>query len=133
VRSYGRFGAPIVAALREAGVDARWAPAFGLSDQFCLFGGRGEVLAVDDRALGGAAQHLTRTAFLHHGVVGGRLDRSALAELFDVASEPLQQRLTSFEERGGSDTLDRVGRRSLEAWAKDPEGGHADVSPSRSA
>lgn len=120
VRSYGRFGAPIVEALQWAGVDAGWAAALGLSDRFCLFGGRGEVLAVGDRALGGAAQHRTRDGLLHHGAVGAEVDRTALQALFDVPAQLLSERLTAYEECHGSGDLASVGRRALYGWAELP-------------
>jgi lipoate-protein ligase A len=126
VRSYGRYGGPMVAALNRAGINAAWVPAFDLSDRYCLFGGRGEVLGVGDRALGGAAQQLTARGLLHHGVVGSDLDRAALARLFEVAPALLAERLTSFRESGGSEDLEAIGRHALDLWASDPEAPRVD-------
>jgi len=129
VRSYERYGRPIVQALASVGVDARWTPAFGLSDRFCLFGGRGEVLSAGRRALGGAAQHLTRTGLLHHGTVGAGLDREALTELFDVPGALLTERLTAVGECDASVDLAKVGADALKIWAAEPAD-RADGAPS---
>ncbi|HTT25487.1 MAG TPA: hypothetical protein VMH90_00800, partial [Thermoplasmata archaeon] len=120
VRAYGRYGAPLVRALATAGVEARWTTAFALSDQFCLFGPRGDVLAVGERALGGAAQHLTKAGLLHHAVVGASLDRGALAALFGVPDRLLADRLTAFGECAGTADLAEVGRTALRYWGRNP-------------
>jgi lipoate-protein ligase A len=123
VRAYGRYGRPVVDALASAGIESRWAPAFALSERFCLLGSRGEVLVSGDRALGGAAQHLSANVLLHHGLIAAGLDRPAITELFDVPRAVLEERLTSVEELRGERGLESVGRKILATWSEDPGGG----------
>lgn len=111
--SYPEFGRPIVRALASAGLRASWEPPICASDTFCLFGRRGQVLCADRRALGGAAQHLTRGALLHHGVVGTSVDRAAIAEAFDVPDELLRDRLTSLGERSATASVEAIGQAFL--------------------
>lgn len=99
-RDYARLGAAVVETLREWNMPAAWSAALGLSPAYCLLGGQGEVLLQDNRALGGAAQHLTKSALLHHGVIPYRIDRSLVHRLFDVPAEVTDSRLTSLEECG---------------------------------
>jgi lipoate---protein ligase len=93
-----RLGAGIVAALAEAGLPAAWSPPIALSDSYCLLGPRGKVLTVDGRAIGGAAQHLTRSALLHHGVVNWTVDRPRLHGLFGLPPEIAERHLGSLLE-----------------------------------
>ncbi len=116
--SYAPLGAPVVEALARSGTTAAWTAPLCLSDQFCLFGRRGMVLSTGDRALGGAAQHLTRDALLHHGVVGASLDRPRLSRLFDVEPRLIAERLTALDELAGAPPAERVGRAFLEAAAR---------------
>ena len=81
VRAYARLGAPIIAALGELGVPASWEEAPGLSVEYCPLGERGRVLASEGRILGGAAQHATREALLHHGAIAWAVDRVRIGEL----------------------------------------------------
>jgi lipoate-protein ligase A len=97
-KAYGRFGTGPVRVLQEQGVTAEWLPPLGLTTEYCLLSGRGSVLSVDGRALGGAAQHLTRQALLHHGVLPFRLDPPRLQELFELSPELVEQSLTSLEQ-----------------------------------
>lgn len=117
VRAYGRLGGPLVEALQRAGVPASWGPALGLSDRFCLFGPLGEVLLADGRALGGAAQRASARLLLHHGVVGDRVDRPLLAELFRVGPGLLGERLGAVSELAPTASLAEVGRAMLAIWA----------------
>jgi lipoate-protein ligase A len=100
-RAYRRLGTGPVQLLQERGVAAKWLPPLGLSTEYCLLSGRGAVLSVDGRAIGGAAQHLTRQALLHHGVLPFRLDPPRLQELFDLPPELVDQSLTSLERVAG--------------------------------
>lgn len=101
-RGYARLGEAVVAALRDLRVAAAWRPAFGAHEPYCLLASRGQVLAVAGRALGGAAQHLSRRALLHHGTVNVRIDRPRLAALFDVPAGPLERRVTCLTELPGA-------------------------------
>lgn len=97
-RSYGRFGAGVVRFLRNFGVDAAWVDAWDLSSSYCLLGPRGQVLAGNDRAIGGAAQHLTRTGLLHHGVLIAQRREKLLHQLFGISKSLVASHLTSLEE-----------------------------------
>jgi lipoate-protein ligase A len=99
--AYPRLGAGVVEFLRRQGVGGSWSPPFGLSEEFCLLGPRGQVLAVERRALGGAAQHLTRHSLLHQGMVAQTIDRSLLGSLFNISHELLEQRATALVELVG--------------------------------
>src|SRR5579859_2295028 len=96
-RAYARLGAGVVRFLAETGVTAAWQPPRGPPCEHCLLAGRGDVLRVGDRALGGAPQHATREALLHHGVLPYRLEVSKLAELFDLSPVVVEGSLTGLE------------------------------------
>jgi lipoate-protein ligase A len=100
VRAYARLGAGPVALLRSLGAPAEWVPAPGLATEYCPLGDRGEVLAVAGRVVGGAAQHLTSRALLHHGFVSFEIDRGAIDRLFGLASPGPTRRLTGLRELG---------------------------------
>lgn len=108
VRAYDRLGQGIVDALDAHGVDAAWGPPLDRSPECCLLGGRGRVLRVGDRVVGGAAQHLTGSALLHHGVVLAAPDRALGARVFDLARADADRLV-------GTDALGVPGPRS--AWA----------------
>ena len=97
-KAYGRLGASTVRFLEQLGVSAAWRPPTGPASEYCLLSGRGAVLTVADRAIGGAAQHLTRQALLHHGVLPYRLDPPRLQELFDLSPELVERSLTCLEQ-----------------------------------
>ncbi len=92
--AYGRLGAAVTASLRSQGLPADWTTAPGVAPSYCLLSPRGQVLSVRGRAIGGAAQHLTRRALLHHGTVNVSLDRDRIASLFDVPISLSQRYLT---------------------------------------
>lgn len=98
--AYARLGRGVVQWLADLGVAAVWSPPLALSKEFCLLGARGNVLTVSGRVLGGAAQHLTSRALLHHGTVGLRVDRPLLARLFDLERSTLEAAVTSLSEEG---------------------------------
>lgn len=108
VRAYERLGHGVVRFLEELGQPASWAPPLGLAPDYCFLSARGQVLMVRGRVLGGAAQHLARTALLHQGVVPLELDRATLDRLFDLHGTGASERLTSLRELGidrGSEAL----------------------------
>ena len=118
VRAYERLGGPVRDALRSSGIEAAWTGPLARSDRFCLLGPRGQVLTVGGRALGGAAQHATGRALLHHGIVVERPARPLLAALFGVPPEVLERSCTGcLEERPGTD-LETIGRSLLEQSAR---------------
>jgi lipoate-protein ligase A len=95
---YERWGAGVVAMLEELGIHARWTGPPDLSDEYCLLGRRGKVLSVDGRVLGGAAQHLTAHALLHHGVIGFDRAPELISRLFRVDEEVAEGRLVGIRE-----------------------------------
>lgn len=108
-RAYARLGAPVVEQLARWGVEAEWRPSPGLSEELCLLGSRGESLFAGDAVLGGAAQHLTGRAILHHGLLNVELDRALIGELFQVPPGTLRA-VTGLREHGltaPSETLAR--------------------------
>jgi lipoate-protein ligase A len=100
VRAYRRLGAGAVRFLRDRGVVADWGPPPGLSEGFCFFSSRGEVLSVGARVLGGAAQHVTRHALLHQGVLPLHADRRRIQAIFGLSAELLTERLVGLRELG---------------------------------
>ncbi len=101
--AYGRLGSGAVMFLADLEVDARWAEPLALSDEFCPLGRRGRALTVAGRAIGGAAQHLTATTLLHHGVISRTVDRSLVETVFGLSPEVASQRLASLTELGVTD------------------------------
>ncbi len=99
-RKYDRLGRAVVRFLSSQGVTARWAPPPAVSDGYCLLGHRGSALWVEGRVLGGAAQHVSGRALLHHGVLPRSIDRKALGRLFDLPERGALDRLTSLAEAG---------------------------------
>jgi lipoate-protein ligase A len=99
-RAYGRLGRGVVGFLAERGIDARWAPAPGLVEEYCVLSSRGEVLTVGSRILGGAAQHATAEALLHQGMIARRVDPDLLAQVFGIVAPAVRDRLTGTEELG---------------------------------
>jgi lipoate---protein ligase len=98
--AYGRLGAGLVAYLAELGLEGRWMEPEGLSDEFCLLGPRGQALSVGGRVLGGAAQHVTASALLHHGVVARTLDRGLIERIFGLTVGLTGAKLTALTELG---------------------------------
>ncbi|MDE1838029.1 MAG: lipoate--protein ligase family protein [Euryarchaeota archaeon] len=99
VRNYARLGAGWTTFLATHGISAGWTSPPASNEGYCLLSSRGEVLASDGRVLGGASQHVTQRALLHHGVVNCALDRDLLSRIFGLQREELAL-LTSLEELG---------------------------------
>jgi lipoate-protein ligase A len=95
LRAYGRFGEGAARFLDRTGRPARWAPAPGTAPEYCTLSGRGEVLCIGDRIVGGAAQHLTASALLHQGTISTGLDRPLIERVFDLEPEGPSRRLDS--------------------------------------
>jgi lipoate-protein ligase A len=100
ISGYDRLGAGVVAFLAESGIRAEWADPFRLSESYCLLGSRGRVLTAGGRAIGGAAQHATRDALLHHGVLNRAVDRDLLERVFEVPPETARERVSGYLELG---------------------------------
>jgi lipoate-protein ligase A len=100
VHGYGRFGAGAVRFLERFEIPAHWAPAPGVSEGFCVLSRRGRVLSADGRVLGGAAQHVTRDALLHQGMIPLSVDRGRVSDLFELAPSLVAERLVGLEDLG---------------------------------
>lgn len=96
-KAYARLGAGPSGFLSGLGIASSWTPPAGRTGEFCLLSGRGLVLSVGGRALGGAAQHITADALLHHGVLPYHLEPPRLAQLFDLSPETVERSLTSLQ------------------------------------
>jgi len=107
VTAYERLGTGVLRFLEASGVRAQWVPASGDSPSYCTLGPRGFVLTVGDRILGGAAQHLTQDALLHHGILPWTLDRPLLHRIFDLPATGGVGRLTCLGELGLPDPPER--------------------------
>lgn len=100
VRRYAELGEGWRTFLRRKGLPtASWVDPPACNEGYCLLSSRGRVLAVQGRVLGGASQHVTSRALLHHGCVSASLDRRRLAEVFDLHDEE-RARLTSLRDEG---------------------------------
>ena len=100
LRAFDRLGRGVVDCLADHGVITTWVPAPGLSEEYCLLGHRGQVLATSVGIVGGAAQHATRTALLHHGTLTVRIDRPTVERIFDLGAASAVRRLSSLAEAG---------------------------------
>ena len=100
LRAYDRLGRGVQRSLADHGLATSWVPPPGLSEEYCLLGTRGLVLSAPSGIVGGAAQHRTRTALLHHGHLAMRLDREALRRIFDLEGTRGADRLSSLEDAG---------------------------------
>ncbi len=67
---------------------------------YCVLSGRGQVLSVGSRVLGGAAQHLSRSALLHQGMIPRSVDRDLVTRLFQVSDPAVLDRLIGLQELG---------------------------------
>ena len=100
VRAYPRLGEGVVRWLGDLGVSAVWTGPLGRSTDYCLLSARGHVLSVGERVLGGAAQHLSGSSLLHHGILPLEVDRPAVTRLFGLDENGATDRLTSLRELG---------------------------------
>jgi len=100
VHAYPRLGAGVVRFLRRHHLDGTWSAPPDVSTDCCVLSGRGQVLTVSDRILGGAAQHVTRTALLHQGMVSSAVDREAVGRLFAIEVPSALVRLAGTRELG---------------------------------
>ena len=89
--AYERLGRGPAELYRSRGIPAAWLPAPGRSESCCFLGSRGKSLTVGPRVVGGAAQHLTGRALLHHGVLPRSVDRTAHSALFGLTGEDLSR------------------------------------------
>jgi lipoate-protein ligase A len=120
VHAYPRLGAGLVRLLAAHGVEGHWRPAPGLSEACCPLSARGEVLEVEGRIVGAAAQHVTGRALLHHGTLSVTVDRDLVGRVFAFEDPGLVERLAGFAEfspRADSECLETELERILrDAW-----------------
>ena len=117
VHAYARLGAPVARALGEFGIEARWGAPLALSEEYCALSARGSVLLRGDRVVGGAAQHVSARALLHHGFLARRVEPEPLRAIFGLSPESIG-RLTGWTETRpdlASETLAAGIARSLAA------------------
>jgi lipoate-protein ligase A len=100
VRAYSRFGAGLLPCLASRGHEAAWVPAPGLSTEYCPLSDRGQVLVVDGKVVGAAAQHVTSRGLLHHGALSIRIDREMVGRLFSFADPSIPAHLSGLWEQG---------------------------------
>lgn len=122
-KAYARLGTATVRFLNGQGVSGAWAAPTGPPSECCLLSGQGAVLRVSDRTLGGAAQHITRDALLHHGVLPYRLDPARLQELFGLSRAVVNQHLTSLVEVLGARPATELARELGTALAAEVSAG----------
>ncbi len=118
VRAYARLGAGVIRGLAAVGVAASWTDAPGLTEEYCPLSSRGSVLTAAGRILGGAAQHVTGRALLHHGTVSVEVDRTLLDRIFELPGGA-SARLGSLRELGVPGAPAELAR-SLRAGLTDP-------------
>ena len=114
VRAFDRLGEGTVRGLGSVGVRAEWGPAPALAEAYCPLSSRGRVLCAAGRILGGAAQHATATALLHHGSLSWRVDRAMVDRLFELEADGPSRHLAGVSELSPARTAQDVAR-ALEA------------------
>jgi lipoate-protein ligase A len=124
VREYRRLGAGVATYLNRRGIPADWTAPPGLATDYCALSGRGEVLSVGDRILGGAAQHVTRAALLHQGMLPLTVDRELVGRLWGIHDRSALGRLVGLRDLGinapPAEIATELGR-SIRAMAERPE------------
>ena len=117
-RHYDRLGAAVRRCLAEEGVATEWGPPPDRSAEYCLLGPRGSVLRADGRVLGGAAQHVSGTALLHHGILLRRVEVGPLRQIFDLGNRELNE-LTGLDALGVSASSLALGGRLARCLRED--------------
>ena len=108
VTAYPRLGSGVIAYLRKRGLNVRWSEPPRIRDEVCLLSSRGNVLTVEGKVLGGAAQHLTSRSLLHHGCLQYSLEPELVTKVFDLPSETVRDHLTSLTSLGLSGTPEEI-------------------------
>jgi lipoate-protein ligase A len=119
VHAYARLGGGVLLWLRSHGVAGAWGSPPSLFEEYCLLSGRGQVLRVGDRVAGGAAQHATAAALLHHGILPYAVDRDLLSRLFGLPDPGAAAQLCGLTDLGIRDPPERLAEelaRGLEAF-----------------
>jgi lipoate-protein ligase A len=100
VRAYARLGRGALRFLEELGLAGSWGPAPGTAPDYCTLSSRGEVLRVEERIVGGAAQHVVRSSILHQSTISVDLHRPDIGHLFGLPSPGPSDRLAGLRELG---------------------------------
>jgi lipoate-protein ligase A len=100
VHRYAELGAGWPGFLRARGVVSHWGRPSATREEYCLLSSRGQALCVGARAIGGASQHVTPRALLHHGVVASSLRPELLERVFGLPEGIVASSLTSLEAEG---------------------------------
>jgi lipoate-protein ligase A len=129
-RAYARLGVGVVRFLGAHGAEARWEPGPTVDGDLCVLSGRGEVVTVKGRILGGAAQHATARALLHHGMLARRVDPDLLGRIFRTPTETTRTRLGALEELGIAGRPEELAR-ELEESIRASVGGAGSSAPGR--
>lgn len=87
------------------------------------------MLTTERGILGGAAQHLTRSALLHHGTLPRQVDRSAHRAIFDAEERSVFDRLIGTEDLGFAHEPEVLRDELARAIAHFLETGGADAQP----
>jgi lipoate-protein ligase A len=122
VRAYDRYGAGLVHWLAAGGVESSWECPPDLSTEYCPLGARGMVLETKRGVLAAGAQHLTRSALLHHGTLPSTLDRPRIGKWFRFRGPGAEDRLTSLDELRYRDPPGALSRSVADALADGLEG-----------
>jgi lipoate-protein ligase A len=125
-RAYARLGAGWASALSSEGRRAAWVASSPTFPLHCFLSGRGSVLVCEDRALGGASQHLNARALLHHGTVTVVHNPGRVRSIFGMPALVQGQHLTSLEALGlepMTRDLDALAHRLAEPFASRPPSG----------
>lgn len=100
IRNYAELGNGVVEGFRRFDIRGEWRPSGGRDPEICLLAERGEVLWIDGRVAGGAAQHLSGNALLHHGCIAVGSPGESTARLFGRDPKELRRKLVGLDELG---------------------------------
>ncbi len=106
VHGYSRFGRGWVDWLLQRGHPSRWEKTGAWFSAYCFLSGLGEALVAGSGVLGGAGQHVTSRALLHHGAVPLTVEPRETEELFGMPEGMATERLTSLRRLGLEPTAD---------------------------
>lgn len=118
LRAYGRLGGAPARLLSGPGRPVRWRCVPALHPELCFLSGRGEVLTAHGRVLGGAAQHRTARALLHHGLLVARVPREEIGAIYGLTESEVAGALTGLDELGLPDPPATLGVRLEEELSR---------------
>lgn len=118
-RAYAPLGRGVVRWLGAHRVEGSWTAASGEAPEYCTLGDRGSVLSASSRILGGAAQHATHRAVLHHGTISRTVDRRSIDRLFGLPRGGPTGKLVGLSDLGVTDAATALAQEVAEAIASD--------------